>query len=240
MIEGITNTSLANSQQETAGQSVSLGEDFSDFLTLLTTQLQNQDPLAPLDSNQFTEQLVRFSQVEQAINTNSKLDNLVALQLSNGVTGALGYVGLEASYISAEIAYDGSGATDINYSLDSAASLSRINIYDENSQIVYTGEAETSSGVHTFSWDGRDTNGNQMPEGTYVVSIDAFDNDNTQIETTTVVKGRVRGVEQQDGVTYALVGDRAVAISNILNASEPEVDATEEETEGGADDTPTV
>ncbi len=230
----LTASAITAQAQTTANQTVTLGEDFADFLSLLTTQLQNQDPLAPLDSNEFTNQLVRFSQVEQAINTNSKLDNLVALQLSNSTTAALGYVGLDASYVSAEIAYDGETPAEVNYSLTASATTSRINIYNESSEIVFSGDAETSAGVHQFVWDGRDQNGVLAPEGTYAVTIDSFDSEDSPIETTTVVKGRVRGIETQNGQVFALVGERAVPITSILNASEPEeVEQTTEGTDDG-------
>jgi flagellar basal-body rod modification protein FlgD len=233
MPDAITAAGIGNQAQKTTNQAVTLGNDFADFLSLLTTQLQNQDPLAPLDSNEFTNQLVRFSQVEQAINTNSKLDNLVALQLSNAATGALGYVGLDVSYISAEISHDGENPNEINYSLASNASVSKLNIYDENSAIVFSGEAETGAGVHQFTWDGKDISGNLVPEGTYAVTIDAFDVNDNKIETTTVVNGRVRGIEQQNGEVFVLVGERAVPITSILNASEPEEPVEEETAQNG-------
>ena len=174
--------------------------------------------------------MVQFSQVEQAINSNAKLDNLVQLQLNSAASAALGYVGLDVSYISAEIAFDGETAVDLRYSLTEPATLSRINIYDESNQLVYTADAQKTTGVHDFTWDGRDQNGNLVPEGTYVLTVDSFDAEDNQIDTTTVVTGRVKGIESQDGVTYALVGERAVSIGSILNASTPV-----ETEEGGAD-----
>src|SRR5262249_32024485 len=88
------NTAL-DQQAKTATTTQQPTTDFAQFLTLLTTQLQNQDPLNPMDSAQFTNQLVMFSQVEQQINANQKLDSLVALGVSNGLSAALGYVGLD-------------------------------------------------------------------------------------------------------------------------------------------------
>lgn len=230
MVSDVTLSGQSVAAQNTAQQQVTLAEDFNQFLTLLTTQLQNQDPLSPMDSTEFTNQLVQFSQVEQSINTNTKLDDLVALQLNSAASAALGYVGLDVSYVSAEIAFDGATSVDVRYSIDEAASLSRLNIYDEGNQLVFSMEAEKAAGVHDFSWDGRDQNGNLVPEGTYVLTVDAFDAEDNQIDTTTVVTGRVKGIEAQDGVTYALVGERAVPITSILNASTPAVAE-----EGGTD-----
>ena len=107
MASDVTLTSTATSAAKTQAQSVKLAEDFTQFLTLLTTQLQNQDPLNPMDSTEFTNQLVQFSQVEQSINTNQKLDDLLALQLGGLSTVALGYVGMDVTYTSTEMNWDG-------------------------------------------------------------------------------------------------------------------------------------
>jgi len=222
MVSDITVTGQAQQAAQTQQQSISLAEDFSQFLTLLTTQLQNQDPLSPLDSNEFTNQLVQFSQVEQGINTNTKLDNLVNLQLSNSTTQALGYVGLDIQYVSAEIALEENTPTTIRYSLDGAASVSKINIFDEGGELVFSGDAEKGVGAHEFEWNGRDLLNNPLPSGTYAVRIDSTDINEVPVNTTTVVQSRVKGIEQQNGIVFALVGDRAVPISSILNAVTPE------------------
>lgn len=233
MISAITVSGQAVQSGQTEQQKVTLTEDFTQFLQLLTTQLQNQDPLSPMDSNEFTSQLVQFTQVEQAINTNTKLDDLVSLQLNSAATSALGYVGLDVSYVSAEISLEEGKPTTIRYSLEEPAATSKINIYDEENILIYSGEAERGSGVHNFEWNGKDQLGNAMPKGTYVVTIDSHDIEENVITTTTVVTGRVKGIEQQDGVVYTLIGDRAVPIASILNAIVPEED-------DGGDDAPTT
>lgn len=221
MVSDVTFSGQVANAQQTVGQTVTLAEDFAQFLQLLTTQLQNQDPLSPLDSNDFTNQLVQFSQVEQQINANQKLDDLVALQLNNAITTSLGYVGLDVSYISAEMAYDGTNPMPIRYSLDGPATISKINIFAEDNTLIFSADANNTAGVHEFVWDGTDLLGQPVEEGTYIVSVDAVDANEDPVETTTVVTGRVRGIEQQDGVVYALVGERAVATTAILNAVQP-------------------
>lgn len=223
MVSDVTLSGIAADTQNTGVQQQQLAEDFDQFLQLLTTQLQNQDPLSPMDSTEFTNQIVQFSQVEQAINSNQKLDSLLALQVGGAATSALGYVGLDVSYISAELPYDGETPIDVRYSLDGNAFQSRINIFDEAKNLVYTQEASITDGVHDFRWDGRDQVGQQLPQGTYVITVDAFDGEDVKVPTETVVRGRVKGIESQDGVVYALVGERAVPIPNILNASTPPV-----------------
>lgn len=222
MADAITTTSgLAQKAAQTTQQTVGLAQDFQQFLTLLTTQLQNQDPLSPMDSTEFTNQLVQFSQVEQQINSNQKLDSLLALQLSSISSVALGYVGMDISYVSSEMNYDGSTPVDINYALSSEAVTCRVNIYNDEGTLVYSGDAPKNTGTNKFTWSGQTTGGATVEEGTYTVSIDALDKDGKAIENTTVVTGRVEGIETQNGVVYVLVGERAVSIGNIVNAKLP-------------------
>lgn len=232
MVSDVTLSGQAVQASQTQQQSISLAEDFTQFLTLLTTQLQNQDPLSPLDSNEFTNQLVQFSQVEQGINTNTKLDDLLSLQLNNQTSQALGYVGLDISYVSAEISHEQGRDSIIRYSLDNPATVSQINIFNEEGNLVFSGPADKGAGAHEFNWNGRDFVNNELPSGTYVVRIDATDANEDVVNTTTVVQSRVRGIEQQNGVTFALVGERAVPVTSILSAVTPEAETTEEE--GGA------
>ncbi len=216
----VTTNGTAQQAQNTANQRVSLAEDFSQFLTLLTTQLQNQDPLSPMDSTEFTNQLVQFSQVEQQINSNQKLDNLVALQLASISSVALGYVGMDISYISGEMNYDGKTPVDVTYALASEAVTSKVNVYDESGVLVYSADAPKNTGMNKFTWTGITTNGQPVSSGTYTVKIDAVDKAGKAIENSTVVTGHVDGIETQNGIVYVLVGERAVPISSIVNANQ--------------------
>lgn len=217
----VTTSGAAYNAAKTTGSTVKLAEDFQQFLTLLTTQLQNQDPLSPMDSTEFTNQLVQFAQVEQSINMNQKMDNLVAMQLASISSVALGYVGMDISYISSEMSYDGQTPIDITYALASEATTSKVNIYDEDGTLVYSYDAPKNIGMNKFTWNGTKTNGDPLEAGTYTVKVDALDKNNKAIENSTVVTGHVGGIETQNGVVYVLVGDRAVPISSILNAKVP-------------------
>ncbi len=222
MTSDVSLNTVLNQTQKTATSQASLGKDFNQFLTLLTTQLQNQDPMNPMDSSEFTNQLVQFSQVEQAINTNQKLDNLLSIQLSNVAGLALGYVGMDASYLSSELNFDGTTPVKTSYSLASQAATSKINIINEDGQVVYSLDGDKDAGKHDFTWDGTLSNGLKAAKGTYTIRIDALDSANAAITANTVVTGRVRGIETQNGVINLLVGERAVPMSNVLNASQPE------------------
>ena len=237
MVSDVTTTGLATDAQKTANQSIKLAEDFTQFLTLLTTQLQNQDPLNPMDSTEFTNQLVQFSQVEQSINTNQKLDDMLSLQLGSLSTVALGYVGMNVTYSSAEMNWDGTNGVDVNYALTADAKLAKVNVYDASGQVIRSMTAPTTTGAHKVVWDGKDGNGNVMEPGTYSVKVEALDGNDKPLTVSTAVSGKVHGIESQNGVLYLLVGDRAVALNSVIQATKPETTTTATDTP--ADDTTT-
>lgn len=232
MTSDVTLSNTITQTQKTAQQSIKLAEDFTQFLTLLTTQLQNQDPLNPMDSTEFTNQLVQFSQVEQSINTNQKLDDMLALQVGSISSVALGYVGMDVTYTSAEMGWDGETPIDVHYGLSEQASVAKVNIYSEDGKtLIRSLDAPKSPGSQKVTWDGKDNNGNLMEEGTYTVKVDAADKNGKPLTVSTAVTGNVRGIESQDGVVYLLVGERAIALGSVINASVPKEAETVETAE---------
>ena len=187
---------------------------------MLTTQLQNQDPLDPADTTEFTNQLVSFAGVEQQINANQRLESLVSLGLGTSFSSSLNYVGNDVSYLSAEAFYDGARPVGIDYSIDGASADTTINILDEDGTLILSQELNEAENVGSFVWDGRDTNGFAQPAGTYQIRVDALDSSNNPLTATTVVTGRVNGVETQNGTTFLLVGERAVSVGNVINVTE--------------------
>ncbi len=237
MVSDVTISSALNGQANTQASSTQLAEDFSDFLNLLTIQLQNQDPLSPMDTTEFTNQLVAFTGVEQQINTNQKLDDLISLQLSSSTGQALGYIGNDITYVSSEFNYDGTNPTTIFYSLNDQAVDSTLRVLDENGSIVYETSAATAVGQNEFTWDGKTTSGSTAEPGTYSIVIDALDADDNGVGSTIVVSGNVTGIESQNGSIFAIVGERAVSLGNILSVNQPET-TTETEAGESADTTP--
>jgi flagellar basal-body rod modification protein FlgD len=136
---------------------------------------------------------------------------------------------MDISYISADMNYDGTTPVDVNYALASEAVTCKMNVYDEEGELVYSGDAPKDTGTNKVTWNGKQTNGDPVEAGTYTVKIDAVDKAGKAIENSTVVSGRVRGIETQDGIVFVLVGDRAVAISSIVNATVPPTPTTPEE-----------
>src|SRR5262249_14066280 len=156
-------TDVTGGMQELSG-------NFNTFLTLLTTQLQNQDPLSPMDSNQFTQQLVEFSQVEQQIDTNNNLQSLIALGQSNTLSSSASYLGKSITLTPANGAPQNSSCT-WRYAPGADAANTTLTVTDSTGKVVYTEPGETSSGGHDFTWDGTDSSGNQLPDGVYKLSV---------------------------------------------------------------------
>ena len=226
MTSDVTINNALNFAENTANSSSQLAEDFDDFLILLTTQLQHQDPLDPADSSEFTSQIVQFAGVEQSINTNQKLDALVSLNLGSSFSSALNYVGKDISYISSESHFDGTKPVKVSYAIDGDSVDTTINIFDEDGTLIYSEEPASASGLTEFVWDGKDENGIVQPEGTYEIRVDALDGQNNPLSVTTVVTGHVSGIETQNGSTFLLVGSRAVSLGNIINVIEPDASQT--------------
>ena len=197
-----------------ARDAADLAESFDNFLVLLTTQLQHQDPLDPLDTNEFTDQLVQFTSVEQAIKTNDKLDALIALQGADQLTGALGYIGklveLEGVGLSLE-----SGEATLVYDLSANAAGTSIEIQDQEGNTVRTLTGASGAGRHELVWDGKDDAGNQLPDGVYQFAVTAVDSSGQHIALSQGSFARVDGIEVVDGIVTLAVGDLKVTLSQI-------------------------
>src|SRR3954462_7698322 len=166
---GTTPSAGSGVSKTPAASKAVLAGNFDTFLQLLTTQLKNQNPLDPLDTNQFTQQLVQFSSVEQQLKTNDFLSALVQANANSTNTNAVGYIGktVTASGTRSELA---NGKAVWNFSTAEAANVT-VDIKDASGNIVYTETGELKQGAGTFTWDGKDTEGNTQPAGTYTIAM---------------------------------------------------------------------
>jgi flagellar basal-body rod modification protein FlgD len=208
---GATNTSTGSSANSALA---GLSGNFDTFLTLLTTQLQNQDPMNPMDSDQFTQELVAFSGVEQQINTNDNLKQLISLQQGTTSNNAINYLGKNITIT------DGSGQlTDgdahWSYALGGAAASTVITVTDANGKLVYTGKGETTAGQHDFDWDGKDNSGNELADGTYKLSVASLASDGSTVQTGVASRGVVSEVNFTGTEPYLMVGSMAVPVSSV-------------------------
>jgi flagellar basal-body rod modification protein FlgD len=215
MTTGVTGTGSGTGSQ-TGNAVQQLTGNFDTFLQLLTTQLQNQDPLNPMDSNQFTQQLVEFSQVEQQINTNSNLQNLMSLTEGNAGSGAVSYLGQNVTISNGNGALVDSAA-QWNYTLASNSTATTLTVTNSSGQVVYTGSGSTTSGSNTFSWNGEDNNGNVQPDGTYTLAVSATGSDGSAIQTGVTFTGKVSEISFQNGVPVLMIGTMAVPLSQVTS-----------------------
>lgn len=196
-----------------------LNQNFDQFLMLLTTQLKNQDPLSPMDSTQFTNQLVSFSGVEQQIKMNDNLAKMLALSNINQTTLGLSYIGLNVDVQGSGFKYSG-GDAKASYTLPSNATVSTISVLDDKGSVVYSQSGELSAGPHDFVWNGTDQNGQAVPAGTYELRVGALDKDQKNLTVTTTVPGRVEGVQTaDDGSVMLLINGQQVPMSSVHKAT---------------------
>ena len=195
-----------NAQQELAG-------NFDTFLQLLTTQLQNQDPMSPMDSNQFTQQLVEYSQVEQQIDTNTNLKSLISLGQSQSTSYAMNYLGKNVVMTNGQGALI-NGAADWTYGLDNTASATTLTVTNSAGKVVYAGAGETAAGTHDFSWNGQDNNGNQLPDGTYTLSVSAAAADGSSVTTSVASTGLVSGIDLSGTTPQLVIGSTEIPVTD--------------------------
>jgi flagellar basal-body rod modification protein FlgD len=193
-----------------------LTKNIDTFLTLLTTQLRNQDPLEPLDTEKFTSQLVQFASVEQSIRTNSHLEALIALQSSQDRSTALDLVGREASVASDKTALR-SGSAHWSYILPNAAGAVALTVLDANGRPIARTAGRTEAGRHDFAWDGA-VNGGRAPDGVYTLRVDALGADGAAI--TAEIETTLRVEAAQFGATTLLeTAAGAVPIDRVRRIS---------------------
>ena len=193
-----------------------LSGNFDTFLQLLTTQLQNQDPTAPMDSNQFTQQLVEFSQVEQQINTNSNLQTLITQGQSSTGSYAVSYLGKNVTVTNGQAALT-NGQANWNYTLASPAASSTLSVTDANGNVVFSTAGDNGAGSHTFSWDGVDNNGNQLPDGTYSLAVSAATSSGAGVTTSVSSTGQVSEVNMSGTTPQLMIGAMSIPLSSVTS-----------------------
>jgi flagellar basal-body rod modification protein FlgD len=176
----------------------SLSSNFGDFLSLLTTQLQNQDPTSPMDSNQFTSELVQFSSVEQQINTNTSLTQLIQLTQAGEVMQSSAMVGKQVEVQSADLVLQ-NGQANVNFTAPAAEPV-LVSVSTDSGKKLLDAAVTAAKGSNSWAWNGKDASGHSMPDGTYKVTVTGANVDGSSSALTYTVVGTATGV-QTDGAS---------------------------------------
>ncbi len=193
--------------------------DLESFLLLLVTQLKNQDPLSPLDSNEFAAQLAQFATVEQAIQTNKNLDDLIGISKAGQTAAAVSYLGktIEAEGDTVPLI---DGKAEYGYTLPTKATSVTLAIANDQGRVVFSTTGETATGKHNFVWDGIDNQGIEVAPGIYRLLVGAADSEGDQIPAETRIIGRVDGADTSGDTIKLSLGEVSVPLDKVLSVKE--------------------
>jgi flagellar basal-body rod modification protein FlgD len=214
-----SSSSSSSAAASSALASSQIAGNFQSFLQLLTTQLQNQNPLSPLDTNQFTQQLVEFAGVQQQLNTNDSLATLVSLQQTAQSTQALNFVGKTAVVNGSTAPLTAtSSTTDEAVWLLSVPTASTLNvtITAANGQTVFSGTYNATAGSsQPFTWNGQGNDGTQYPAGSYTLTATAKDSANNSVAIATQIEGIVNSVDLTQSPPLLSIGGQTFTVNQI-------------------------
>jgi flagellar basal-body rod modification protein FlgD len=193
----------------------SLSANFGDFLNLLLTQLQNQDPTSPMDANQFTSELVEFSSVEQQINANQSLSQLIQLTQSGDVMQASGIVGKSVTVQASQVPLQG-GTGTLTFTAPAAEPVN-ISVTGSNGVLLRQDKINAVQGSNTWSWDGTNSVGKTLPDGAYTVTVTGASAGNASGALPFTVAGTATGVAMQNNTVDLQIGALSVPISSVVS-----------------------
>jgi len=207
-----SSTGTTNTASTVSGGSAIAG-NFDQFLTLLTTQLKNQSPLDPLDTNQFTAQLVQFAGVEQQLQTNQTLSSLLNLNAAGTATSAVGFIGSTITADGATTRFEKDKADwQVNVPRGGVATIT---IKDAKGSVVQTVTKTLTAGDQTFSWDGTTSTAQKAEPGEYTVTIDARDVAGQAMKATTKISGLVDGIDFTGSIPTLKIGAISVPLDQV-------------------------
>lgn len=216
MITDVTATASTTSASDSMKESIGLNKD--DFLKLFITQLQYQDPLNPQDSSEFVSQLAQLTQVEQAYNTNTNLESLLAAQNNSMSMSAVSFIGKTVTALGNSIPYDGTSSAVINFNLPDSVSAATLSISDSSGNIVRSYALDSmAAGDGSCTWDGKDSDGNALAAGNYTYGIVATGIDGSSVTATTYTTGTISGVSFASDTPSVTVGSQSYPLTDIVN-----------------------
>ncbi len=219
MTTAVTGTTSTTSSAA-AAMKQELGMNKDDFLKLFIAQLQNQDPLSPQDPTEMLGQLAQMTQVEQAYNTTTALNNLLTSQNNNLALSSVGLIGKDIIALGNQLNFDGSNAVELSYQMPSGTDTTTLTIKNASGATIRTIDlGAQTAGKGTYVWDGTDGQGNQLSAGAYSFSISGIDAAGATQTATTFTTGRADGVTFAEGVAYITIGSVLVPFSDVMRVS---------------------
>lgn len=217
-VSSASNSPTFVSGGQTTLNNSALASNFQSFLTLLTTQLKNQNPLEPLNTNEFTQQLVQFAGVEQQLKMNDTLSSLLTLNKTNTMTNALNFVGktVTADGSTTKLA---SGRADWRISLPRDARAVTITIKDKDGNVVFTEQKPMTAGTNSYVWNGKTSTGSIAPDGEYTLTAAATDSTGASMTAKTELSGIVDGVDLSTNTAMLRIGTLQVAMDKVTSIS---------------------
>jgi flagellar basal-body rod modification protein FlgD len=214
-IQNVTSTTPTNSTTQTAPNETVTKDD---FLKLLIAQLQNQDPLQPMDNQQFAVQLATFNSLEQLIDINKSLGALQSTQTQTNQFNATSLIGKEIDSSGNSLSLQTGGSTSVNYQLTGNATKVVINIMDSNGSLVRQLQfGVQKAGDQQISWDGKDAAGKSVPGGNYTFEVNAFDLNGKQVTASGRTRGTVTGVKLDGSEPILQLGNLQVPLSTVTS-----------------------
>ncbi|HNR13748.1 MAG TPA: flagellar hook capping FlgD N-terminal domain-containing protein [Thermodesulfobacteriota bacterium] len=203
--------------------------DNEDFLNLLVAQLQAQDPLNPMDSTDFTAQLAQFSSLEQLQNMNESMEYLLLYQSSMNNAQAVSFIGKEIRAIGNQTQVNEGVVDPIHFELQDDAQAVYIHVYNEAGELIRTVETGAiDAGQQSYTWDGKDDEGQAAPDGVYTFEVLAVDELDESVTVTPYIIGVVDGLELKNNATYVVTGGIEVPLGNIIEIKKPELSVSQE------------
>jgi flagellar basal-body rod modification protein FlgD len=209
----------SSSGTKKAGDRAAIADNFDAFLLLLTTQLKNQSPLDPLDTNQFTQQLVQFASVEQQLKSNDTLSALLTSAKGSTASTAASFVGMQvtADGTTSRLS-NGTAEWSINPARNANVALI---VKDTQGNVVATQTIPMQGGPQRFSWNGITSTGSRAPDGDYTISVSARDPAGQNVSVKTEVAGTVDAVDLSGDGPVLMVGSSRVPLANVRSISRP-------------------
>jgi flagellar basal-body rod modification protein FlgD len=211
-------TTAATATANINSQAASLAGNYNMFLSLLTTQLQNQDPLNPMDNNEFTQQLTQMTGVQQQLLTNQLLTQMLSQNQAQVSGTAVGLIGKQVTLSTPQTDLANGSAT-WSYNLPSNATNVSLSVMDSTGKLVATATPnDFTAGDHTFTWNGQDINGKTLPSGVYTLAVNATDGNGNAITASESYSGVVTGLgTASDGSTLLDIGDVTGPVTGVTS-----------------------